>query len=430
MKLHNFQVPRGTADILPNDQKYWKYFQNKAKETASLFGYERIDTPTFEDAGLFLKGTGETTDIIEKETYTFEDRGGDLLTLRPEGTPPVCRAYMENGMHNLPQPVRLYYTGPFYRYDRPQAGRYRQLHQFGIELIGESDPSVDAEVIEMALRLLQSMGLKDSSLLLNSIGDSKCRPQYIAELQAYYNSNLAQLAHQDCLKRLGTNPLRLLDCKFDSCQSLIASAPSALDYLCKDCEKHWASLLGHLENLSIPAIIEKRLVRGLDYYTRTVFEIIPPTEGQQNTIVAGGRYDGLIERLGGRPTPAIGFGMGIERVIINLKRLNITMPNDASTKVLLVHMQEESKKVGLALCSKLRLSGIAAIVGPTGRSLKGQLRYASAINATHAVIIGEHEINQGTIIIRDMAKSEQQSINPEDLVQFLTTTQLSELTTE
>jgi histidyl-tRNA synthetase len=411
-----FQAPRGTADILPEEQGLWRFFEAQAGEIADRFGYRRIDTPTFEDAELFVRGTGEVTDIVEKETYTFEDRGGDLVTLRPEGTPPVCRAYLQHGMHNLPQPVRLYYTGPYFRYDRPQAGRYRQFHQFGVEAIGEADQSLDAEVIELGWLLLESAGVTDITLLLNSIGDRECRPGYIDGLQKYYRSRSDELVHDDCRRRLETNPLRLLDCKNDPCQPLIAEAPSSVDYLCDACGAHWEGLLGHLGALSMPYRINKRLVRGLDYYSRTVFEIVPPAEGQQSTLVGGGRYDGLIEVLGGRPTPGIGFAMGIERVLASIRDHERPITEDLRTKVLVAHIGAEPQAAAAKIASALRRDGVAAILAPSERSLRSQLRYASAVEATHAVIIGEDELAKGTVVLRDLARSEQREIARDDLV--------------
>ncbi len=401
-------------DILPEDQGLWRYFESKGDDVANRFGYSRIDTPTFEDADLFVRGTGEITDIVEKETYTFEDRGGDLLTLRPDGTPPVCRAYLQHGMHNLPQPVRLYYVGPFFRYDRPQAGRYRQLHQFGAEVIGEADDSVDSEVIELAWLLLESVGVTGVRLLLNSIGDPECRPGYIDRLQQYYRSRSDELVHDDCRRRLETNPLRLLDCKEDVCQPLVAEAPGSVDSLCDACQTHWAGVLGHLEALGMPYEIEKRLVRGLDYYTRTVFEIVPPGGGQQITLVGGGRYDGLIEALGGRPTPGIGFAMGVERVLATVRELQPTV-SGVQPKVLVAPVGEGTRAAALTLASELRRHGVAAVLAPAGRSLRSQLRYASAVEATHAVIVGEDELSKGTVVLRDLAQSEQGEIARDSL---------------
>ena len=409
-----FQAPRGTADILPEDQGLWRYFEARAQETAAECGYERIDTPAFEDARLFVRGIGEVTDVVEKETYTFEDRGGDPLTLRPEGTAPVCRAYLEHGMHNQPQPVRLYYLGPLFRYERPQAGRFRQHHQFGAEVIGDADPAIDAEVIELAWRLLESVKMEGLSILANSIGDGMCRPAYIEKLQGYCRPHVDKLCH-NCTLRLERNPLRLLDCKEDSCHPIIAGAPGSVDHLCDDCATHWHSLLGYLHAVGLPFEVDKRLVRGFDYYTRTVFEIVPPAEGRQSTIAGGGRYDGLIEELGGRPTPGIGFGMGIERVLMDLRRRDEALAGDAGPRVLVAHVGDGAKSAGVVLSSRLRSRGVAAVLAPSGRSLKGQLRYASAIRATHAAIIGDVELSKGTVTLRDLALRVQREVDAEEL---------------
>ena len=414
-----FQAPRGTLDVLPNEQKLWRYLEASAQDIAGRFGYERIDTPLFEDARLFVRGIGEVTDIVEKETYTFEDRGGDLLTLRPEGTAPVCRAYLEHGMHNLPQPVRLYYLCPLFRYERPQAGRYRQHRQFGLEVFGDGDASVDAEVIEVAWRFLDSVGLKELSLGVNSIGDPLCSPGYLSALTAHYQGHVDELC-SDCRRRLQSNPLRLLDCKQDSCQTIIASAPQSVDHLCGPCKEHWTRLLRNLDLLSLPYNVDHRLVRGFDYYTRTVFEITPPVEGRQSTLVGGGRYDGLIEQLGGKPTAGIGFGMGIERVISNLKRQEIAIPDDDSTKVLVAHLGGAARLEATKLASRLRQAGLSTVLGPTGRSLRSQLRYASSIKATHALILGDDELERGVVVLRDLVQGEQRDIDPALLPQAIT----------
>ena len=414
-----FQAPRGTSDTLPDEQRRWRFFEAKAGDIAGRFGYERIDTPTFEDASLFVRSVGEVTDIVEKETYTFEDRGGDLVSLRPEGTAPVCRAYLQHGMHNQPQPVRLYYLGDFFRYDRPQAGRYRQFHQFGIEVIGEADASVDSEVIELASLLLESLGVSEVRLLVNSIGDSQCRRAYIDRLQAYYRSHSDELVHDDCKRRLETNPLRLLDCKNGVCQPLIAAAPGSVDNLCDSCAHHWDALLNDLGAQDRPYEIDKRLVRGLDYYSRTVFEIVPPGEGQQSTLVAGGRYDGLIELLGGRPTPGIGFAMGIERVLAAIPENETSITEEVRTKALVAQVGDQARSAGMLLASELRRGGVAVVLAPAGRSLKSQLRYASSIRATHAVIIGDQELEKGTVVLRDMSGSEQREVGRDELRSLL-----------
>ena len=312
-----FQAPRGTYDRLPEDQANWGLVTGAALGAAERFGYGRIDTPIFEDAGLFVRGVGEVTDIVQKETYTFDDRGGDPLTLRAEGTAPVCRAYLEHGMHNLPQPVRLFYLCPVFRYERPQSGRYRQHHQFGIEAIGGSEPEIDAEVIELAWRLLEELGISRLRLLVNSMGDLGTRPGYVSTLREYFRGRIDQIP-EEIADRVESNPLRVLDSKDPRMQQVRQEAPRCVDYLGEEAQDHWRTLLGYLEAIGLPYQVEHSLVRGFDYYTRTVFEIVPEDAGSQSTIIGGGRYDGLMEQLGGRPTPGIGFGMGLERVVANM----------------------------------------------------------------------------------------------------------------
>ncbi len=406
-----FQSPRGTSDVLPDDQQYWDFVRERAEETAAVFGFRRIETPMFEYSGLFERGVGSTTDIVEKETYTFEDRGGDLLTLRAEGTAPVCRAYLQHGMHALTQPVRLFYICPVFRYERPQAGRYRQHTQFGIEIIGESDAAVDAEVIEVGWRYLESVGLSDLSLSINSIGDGQCRPAYIERLKGYY-SDYRDAVCADCERRIDRNALRLLDCKNDQCQPLVAEAPSSADHLCSDCESHWDDLRRYLSETGIEYIVEPRLVRGLDYYTRTVFEIAPPDEGRMSTIIGGGRYDGLIQELGGRPTPGIGYGMGLERVIQNVRAQGVQISSGDRTRAMVVHMGDAAKLVGVRLAADLRRAGISATLAPP-RSMRAQMRYASSTKATHAVIVGDDELERGVVTVRDLRLSAQSEVDLE-----------------
>ena len=337
-----FQAPRGTTDILPADQPYRSYVDNTAEAVSEAFGYSRVDTPAFEDTALFTRGVGADTDVVEKEMYTFEDRGGDSLTLKPEGTAPVCRAYIEHGMHNLPQPVRLYYLAWGFRYERPQAGRFRQHHAFGVEAIGDASPQVDAEVIELGWAYLHRLGLRRLSLKINSIGDGKCRPAYLEALRAYYAEHINEMC-SDCKARFSRSPLRLLDDKRESCQRFALAAPRSVDHLCDGCSGHWNELLEYLDGMAETYAgfgyeIDHRLVRGLDYYTRTVFEIQPPEEGAQSTILAGGRYDGLIEQIGGPPTPGVGFGCGRERVILNLRRQKIEAPSEPRLDLVVAHI--------------------------------------------------------------------------------------------
>ena len=403
-----FRAPRGTADHLPDEQKYWRYIESKAVEVAGLFGYGRIDTPAFEDSNLFIRSVGEGTDIVEKEMYTFEDRGGDSITLRPEGTAPVCRAYLEHGMHNLPQPVRMYYFCPVFRYERPQAGRFRQHHQFGVEALGDADPSVDAEVIEVAWELMGHLGLRDIQLLVNNIGDGECRPAYIERLRDYYSGHHDHLC-DDCKERLGRNPLRLLDCKVETCHTLGDEAPQSTDYLCDECREHWEKLSGYLDAMGLPYTVDHRMVRGLDYYTRTVFEIQPLDVGGQSTIVGGGRYDGLITELGGRPTPGIGFATGIERLALNLKRGDVPVPDEPSPQYLVANVGDNARTAALELSVRLRRAGVGAILSSGVRGLRGQMRQANALNIPFALILGDDEIQKGEVVVRDMAASTQES---------------------
>jgi len=409
-----YRAPRGTSDILPGEQLYWRYVEQKAVNICQLYGYERIESPAFEDTGLFTRSVGPGTDIVEKEMYTFKDKGGNQITLRPEGTAPVCRAYLEHGLHNQPQPVKLYYIASIFRYERPQAGRYRQHYQFGCEAIGDDDPVLDAEVIDMAWQFLRSLNLSRLSLLLNSIGCKQCRPGYLLVLKDYYAKHIEELC-SDCKVRLDRNPLRLLDCKQPSCQKAADAAPRSVDYLCPGCEAHFTQLKGYLKLLKIPFAIDHRLVRGLDYYTRTVFEIQPEAAGAQSTIVGGGRYDDLIEELGGKPTPAIGFATGIERIILNLKKQAIPVPPLPKPEVFIAHVGNEAREEAVKLTSRLRRAGFGTIMATSTKSLKAQLRQANNLGIRYAVIIGEEEIKSGMVSLRDMVSAEQKTVAASEL---------------
>ncbi len=404
-----YQAPRGTSDILPKEQPYWRYIEQKVVNICQLYGYERIDVPAFEDTGLFSRSIGEETDIVQKEMYTFKDRGGNKLTLRPEGTAPVCRAYLEHGMHNLPQPVKLYYIGSIFRYERPQAGRYRQHYQFGYEAIGDDDPALDAEVIDMAWQFFSCLNLRHLSLVLNSIGCKQCRPEYLAALKSYYTNYIHDLC-PDCKTRFKRNPLRLLDCKKPVCQQIAISAPKSTDYLCPQCDEHFKQVKRYLGLLQIPFKLDHCLVRGLDYYTRTVFEVQPEAEGAQSTLGGGGRYDDLIEELGGRPTPAIGFASGIERIILNLKKQGISIPALPRPKVFIAYIGDDARDEAIKLSARLRKDSIGVIETVGNKSLKAQLRLANNLGASHTVIIGDQEVKTGTVILRDMTTSEQKTI--------------------
>jgi histidyl-tRNA synthetase len=404
-----FQAPRGTRDVLPEDEPYWRFVRETAERIARRTGYGRIETPMFEDARIWLRTSGEGTDIVDKEMYIFEDRGGDKLALRPETTASVCRAYIEHGMANRPQPVRLHYFAQKFRYDRPQAGRYRQHTEFCIEAIGEADAMVDAEVIDLLVSLYDGLGLKGIALQLNSIGDAQCRPAYIEELRSYYADKVDRVC-PDCKVRYEKNPMRLLDCKDERCQPIIAQAPVISDRLCDDCAAHFASLRRYLDALDVSYVLNPRLVRGLDYYTRTVFEFYPPEEGAQSVIGAGGRYDALIELLGGRPTPGIGFGSGIERIILNLQRQKVEPPAIEPPRVYVAHTSEAAQAAALRLAHRLRDGGAGAVTGAGGRSLKAQLRHAGALGARYVAILGDQELARGEVTLRDMQDGNQRSI--------------------
>ena len=417
-----YKAPRGTSDILPQEQAYWKYLEDKAAFLCQLYSYQPISTPIFEDSQLFARTVAGGTDIVDKEMYTFEDRSGQKLALRAEGTAPVCRAYLERGLFNLPQPVKLYYIGPAFRYERPQAGRYRQHHQFGFEALGDADPALDAEIVEMAQHFFLSVGLSDFSIQLNSIGCKLCQPEYIEALKQHYSGYAAQLC-PDCKVRLVRNPLRLLDCKQASCQKIAETIPKITDYLCRECQLHFQSVQKYLGALGISFQLNYRLVRGLDYYTRTVFEVEPREEGAQSSLGGGGRYDNLIEELGGKPTPAVGFATGIERIIINLKRQKIGVPPQPTPVAFISYLGEEAKIEALKLASKLRMAGIATIVATGDKSLKGQMRQANSSGSNYAIIIGEGEVKQQNATLRDMRNGEQKIIPLAEIEGIISKTQ-------
>ena len=412
-----FQAPRGTYDRMPDQQRLWQRINKVLEEISDSYGYDRIDTPVIEDAKLFSRGVGDVTDIMEKETYTFPDRGGDLLTLRPEGTAPVCRAYIEHGMHNLPQPVRLYYVCPVFRYERPQSGRYRQHHQFGVEVLGSAEPEVDVEVIELAWNILKKLDISDIKLKINTMGDTDSRRLYISKLQDYLNSKIDQIP-ESIKPRVSANPLRVLDSKDPKMFEINNSAPKCLDYINAASSEHWTTLLKNLDALSIPYEVDHKLVRGFDYYTRTVFEIVPSVEKTQNTLIGGGRYDGLIEILGGKSTPGIGFAMGLERVASALDHTLSELESNNSIKLLVAHMGDPAKERAVLLSSRIRTAGLPAVLAPT-RGIKSQLRYATSISATHAIIVGEEELQNREVVLRTFATHSQETISEANLINFL-----------
>jgi histidyl-tRNA synthetase len=400
--MSRFQAPRGTQDILPAMQPYWSAVNEAVRDLTRLFGFQRIDTPAFEDAGVFEKGSGDTTDVVEKEMYTFTDRGGDRLALTPEGTPAICRAYLEHGMASWPQPVRLYTTHAMFRYDRPQKGRYRQHTQFDCEVLGSEDPLVDADVITLLWTLYRRLGLRDLQVRLNSIDDLLPRRAYVQRLIEYYAPHEARLS-DDSRRRLHRNPLRLLDSKDERDQPFKDGAPKLIDQLSDAAAAHHAVVRDVLERAGIPVVIDPLLVRGLDYYNRTVFEIVPAEdERAQSTIGGGGRYDGLIELLGGPPTPGIGFGTGIERIILEMERSEVAVAAGGIADVFVIHRGPDSYRAASTVAASCRDGGLATLLAETGRSFKSQMRSADASGAKVAIILGEQELERGTAVVKPL----------------------------
>jgi histidyl-tRNA synthetase len=413
-----YQAPRGTQDILPAERPYWRYVTEQMHAVAALFGYQQIDTPIFEETALYVRGVGEGTDIVDKEMYSFRDKGGAEITLRPEFTAGIMRAYIEHGMHVWPQPVKLYSIGPIFRYERPQAGRFRQHHQFNVEAVGEIDPAVDVEVMSLAWTLLSRLGYRGLSFQLNSTGCPKCRPAYRAALVSYFGAYEAVLNEVD-RRRLEINPLRLLDSKEVAAQPLLDRAPHSADYLCNECADHFAGLQSHLKRLDMPYSVNFRLVRGLDYYTKTVFEVWAQGIGSQAAVCGGGRYDGLIEELGGPPTPGIGFGMGIERVILSLKEQGVEPPALPAPMVQVSPLGEMARAPAIQLVRDLREAGIGAVLAFGNRSLKAQLKSADKANLAFTLILGEQELASGVTVVRDMRTSQQTPVPILEVVPWL-----------
>ncbi len=416
--LAKYRRITGMRDVLFDDQPYWRFILDKIQETADLFGYRRIDTPVLEQAGLFIRGVGEGTDIVEKEMYIFEDRDGDQLALRPEFTAGIMRAYVENGMHTRPAPLRVWTTGPLFRHERPQAGRYRQHSQFDIEVIGEQDPAVDVEVVNVAWHLFTNLGFYGLRLYINSTGCPNCKPAYVQKLVEYFTRYEGQLPPDDQM-RLKKNPLRILDSKEKATQPLLENAPHITGHLCPECDDHFTRLKTYLEAIDRPYVVDYKIVRGLDYYTKTVFEIKADGLGSQDTICGGGRYDGLIKELGGRPTPGIGFGSGIERYVIALRHLGIEPPQDPLPTVTVSYLGEVAKLEAVKLVETLHGENIGALFTPGDRSLKAQLKAAHRNKAVFAIILGENEVRAGQATVRSMSNSRQTNVNLTELIGWL-----------
>ena len=417
MTKAKFQSPTGMHDILPQDQKYFRKIYDVVEDIASFYQFEKIDTPIAEDTKLFLKGIGIATDIVKKQMFTFRTKGGDSLTLRPEGTAPVARAYIEEGMQNLPQPVKLWYFGPFFRHEHTQTGRYRQFWQFGLEVLGEKSAVIDAQVILIFYNILKNLKFKNLIVEVNNIGDYQCRPYYKKILINYFRSRESSLC-PDCRRRIRENPLRVLDCKEEKCQPIKAQAPQILDHLCEECHAHFKELLEFLDELEIPYQLNPYLVRGLDYYTKTVFEISDGTEEgkQQGALVGGGRYDTLVKILGGRDTPGCGGAGGIERIINLMKLKKVSLETHHEPQFFLAQLGQLARRKSLKVFEDFRKANIDAVESFGRDSLKAQLAKSDKVGARYTLILGQKEALEGTIIVRDMKTGRQETLKLEKVV--------------
>ena len=402
-------IPKGTKDMLPRDAAAWHYVEQKARETAALFSFREIRTPMFEHTELFTRGVGETTDIVTKEMYTFEDKGGRSMTLRPEGTAGVARAFIENGLGQDVMPMKAYYLASVFRYERPQSGRLREHHQFGVELYGSSSPYADAEVISLAHTFLLSVGIGGLTLHLNSIGCKECRPKFNAALRGYIGDNLDRMCGK-CRERFDKNPLRILDCKEEKCREIVKAAPSITDFLCDDCRAHFEQLQGILERQGVPFVVDPSVVRGLDYYTRTVFEFVSEDIGAQGTVCGGGRYDGLVEEVGGKSTPAVGFGLGLERLLLVLQNTGRLDAPRERADIYLAPLGERAAGEVPAIAAGLRRAGVSADYDMMGRGVKAQMKYADKSGARFVVVIGDNELESGTAVLKNMDTGEERSV--------------------
>lgn len=413
------QSPRGMHDILPADQVYWQQIRRITEKTAADFGYRRIDIPLLEFTNIFSRSIGEGTDIIDKEMYSFSTKGGEKVSLRPEFTAGIARAYIQHGMNTFPKPVKLYYLGPCYRYDRPQEGRFREFFQFGCEALGEQDPVLDAQIIQMGWRVIHQLGIKNIKIRLNSIGCPICRKNYLNLLVYYFESKKQKLCI-DCKRRLEMNPLRILDCKEDKCVQVKENAPQSIDHLCDECRMHFKEILEYLEELEILFELDSALVRGIDYYTKTVFEFISVSESgegtKKNALGGGGRYDGLVKVLGGEDTPAVGFSLGLDRLVLEMKKLGTRIYKEPKPRVFLAQLGVFAKKKSLKIFEGLEMAGIRVAESFGRGSLKSQLKVADRLGVEITLILGQKEAIDGTVIVKDMASGNQEIIDAKKLV--------------
>lgn len=412
------EAPKGTKDIYSAYMEEWQRVEKIIRELCDDFGIHEIRTPVFEHTELFLRGVGETTDIVQKEMYTFNDKAERSITLRPEGTAGVARSFVEHGMHNNPQPTRLYYIGPMFRYENTQKGRQRQFHQFGVEMLGSYSPALDAEAISVAAQLLKRLGIKDVELRINSLGGPECRQKYNNALKEYIGSNIDKLC-EDCKERFDKNPLRVLDCKDERCQRIIADAPIVLDYLGPECKEHFETVKSILDDMGIKYTVDDKIVRGLDYYTKTVFEFVSNGIGAQGTVCGGGRYDNLIEECGGQPAGAAGFAVGIERLLLVLESQNGAFGVKNEMDIYVGAIGKEGLIKGQGLAYRMRETGIKAECDSAGRSVKAQMKYANKIGAKFSVILGDNEIAEDSVALKNMETGEQEQVKVSELLDIM-----------
>lgn len=411
-------IPKGTKDVLPSQSYKWQFIENAAREVAKSYNIKEIRTPVFEHTELFQRGVGDTTDIVNKEMYTFEDKGGRSITLKPEGTAGAARMFIENGLANSPLPLKAFYITPCYRYERPQAGRLREFHQFGIEVFGAKSPDTDAEVIFAASSFLKKLGITQTRLYINSIGCKSCRAEYNRALKEYLKPNLGDMC-ATCRERFDKNPLRILDCKEEACKKITAGAPTILDYLCDECREHFETVKELLSAQGVEFAVNPNIVRGLDYYTKTVFEFVSTAIGAQGTVCGGGRYDGLIEELGGNSVPAIGFAAGIERLILLMENTGVNFPDEAKPTLYLAGMDKPTRAKAFSLACGLRERGVSVETDHMDRSVKAQFKYADKIGAEYVAVIGETEMNEGRLNIKKMADGSVNCVSFADIYDFL-----------
>ncbi|MBR5192403.1 MAG: histidine--tRNA ligase [Clostridia bacterium] len=411
-------APKGTKDILPQESFKWQFIEKTAREVATAFNIKEIRTPTFEHTEVFLRGVGEGTDIVNKEMYTFNDKGDRSITLKPEGTAGVARAFVENGLFNTSLPVKLFYITPCFRYERPQAGRMREFHQFGVELLGATNPSIDAEAIIVAKTFFDKLNVKGLKLFINSIGCKNCRSKYHQALKEYLTENKEKLCPL-CKERFDKNPMRILDCKNEDCKEITKNAPSILDYICEDCSTHFNQVQNLLKVAGVEYTVDAGIVRGLDYYTKTVFEFVSTNIGAQGTVCGGGRYDSLVADLGGNDVSGIGFALGIERLLLLMENTGVEIPNENITDIYIASMGEEGSVKAFELANELRIKGVKVDIDHLNRGIKAQFKYADKIKAKFVAVVGENEIANGIIKVKNMQDGSETAVELQNFINFI-----------